>query len=259
MNFFFGIKSLHLNSKVTIPRFQNSSNPSKNHLLFELQIISDKWNISHITNKESSGDFFIINENIIEKDNFFLLATTQEVQKLINNGDKLIDLNNFTNTNPSYRANLQVFNSRGGFSSYQSEYPFSMTTKKGNILSPISSLLNKDADINIIFFKNIFQLPVQEKFSIFFINIKTKKILKKERVITNCLNEIIVDSTLIEPDIFLFTDKYIGVPIFCSIKNNYISLEHTHPPHEYIISENKFKVVSQLKQEFNEIINQTNC
>ena len=74
-------------------------------------------------------------------------------------------------------------------------------------------------------------------------------------VLTNFLNEIIVDKEFIKPEVFLFTDKYLGVPIFCSIQSNHVSFEHTHPPHEYIISENKFKVVSELKKEFNEIIN----
>ena len=72
---------------------------------------------------------------------------------------------------------------------------------------------------------------------------------------TNYLNEIPVDKKFIKPEIFLFSDKYIGVPIFCSIKNKHLSFEHTHPPHEYIQGKDKFKIVNQLKKEFSEIIN----
>ena len=69
------------------------------------------------------------------------------------------------------------------------------------------------------------------------------------------MNEIIVEKDFIKPEVFMFTDKYIGVPVFCSIKDKHISLEHTHPPHEYIMGVDRFRIVSELKREFNEIIN----
>ena len=43
--------------------------------------------------------------------------------------------------------------------------------------------------------------------------------------------------------------------MYVSIKNSSLSFEHTHPPHEYILSDNKFIKVSDLKKEINEIIN----
>ena len=43
--------------------------------------------------------------------------------------------------------------------------------------------------------------------------------------------------------------------MFVSIKNKHVSLEHTHPPHEYILSKNSFKKIAELKNEINEIIN----
>ena len=39
-----------------------------------------------------------------------------------------------------------------------------MTTKKGTILSSISSILNSDADKNYVLIKNIFQKPIEENF-----------------------------------------------------------------------------------------------
>ena len=68
------------------------------------------------------------------------------------------------------------------------------------------------------------------------------------------LNEIIVEKEFIKPEVFLFTDKYIGIPIFCSIKDKHISLEHTHPPHEYLMNNDRFRIVNELKKEFREII-----
>ena len=256
MNYFFGIKNSFLNSKLTIPRFQNSNPTKKEYILFQLEIINQSWKISNLSNIDLNSDFYKIGSSLIGNGNIFCLATKAEILELEkNNYSKLVNFNNFTDTNPDYRANLQVSIEGGGFSSYQSDYPFSMVTKKGSILSALSSLCNKNADQNIIFFKNIYELPIQEEFCVFFVNIKTMKVLKKEVVSTNFLNEIIVEKEFIKPEVFLFTDKYIGIPIFCSIKNKHISLEHTHPPHTYIMSEDKFRIVSELKKEFSEIIN----
>ena len=256
MNLFFGVKGSIVNSKLTVPRFQNSKTSNNDYMLFQLEISNKKWKINKLIDVELTRDFYKINTKYINNGNNFFLATQNEIQEFNKtNYSKLLNLNNFTDTNPSFRANLQVSTKSGGFSSYQSEYPFSMTTKKGSILSPISSLLNKNSDKNIFFLKNIYELPIQEEFNVFFVNLKTKKVLKKVLVLTNYMNEIFVDKELIKPEVFLFTDKYLAVPIFCSILKGHISFEHTHPPHEYIISEDKFKVVSELKKEINEIIN----
>ena len=115
-------------------------------------------------------------------------------------------------------------------------------------------MCNRSADENIIFLKNIYELPIQDEFNVFFVNFKTKKVLKKMTGVTNFLNEIIVEKEFIHPEVFLFTDKYIGIPIFCSIKNKHISLEHSSPPHEEIMSSDKFRLINELKKEFREII-----
>ncbi len=245
-----------MDSTITIPRFQNSGLLKKENKVFQLEISNQTWKINSLTNVDLDRDFYTIDSSLIDNGNIFCLATEDEILRLEkDNYLKLLNLNNFTDTSPAFRANLQVSIKGGGFSSYQSEYPFRMVTSKGSILSPLSSLLNKEADENIIFFKNIYELPIQEEFGAFFVNLKTKKVLKKVKVVTNFLNEIRVENEFISPEVFLFTDKYIGIPIHCSMKNNHISLEHTHPPHEYILSQDRFKIVSMLKKEFSEIIN----
>ena len=255
MNFFFGIKSSIIVSKLTIPRFQNSNRTNKKYKVFQLQISNKRWKITNLNDIELNRDFYQIDSSLIDNRNIFCLATKEEILEFEkNNYSKLINLNNFTDTSPDFRANLQLSFLDGGFSSYQSEYPFNMTIKQGSILSSLSSLCNRDADKNIIFLKNIYELPIQDEFGIFFVNLKTKKILKKIVGITNFLNEIVVEKEFIQPEVFLFTDNYLGVPIFCSIKDKHISLEHTHPPHEYIMSKDRFKIVNELKKEFREII-----
>ena len=244
-----------MDSTLTIPRFQNLSLKKNKYEVFQIQIINDKWEFKSLTDIELNKDFYKIDSSLITKTNFFCLATKKETLLLEKNDySKLVNLNNFTDTSPEFRANLKVSIRGGGFSSYQSDYPFQMATKKGSILCPLSNLCNINADENFIFLKNIYELPIQEKFNIFFINLKTKKVLKKMSGSTNFLNKIIVENEFIHPEVFLFTNKYLGLPIFCSIKNKHISLEHSSPPHDEIMSDDKFKVINNLKKELNEII-----
>ena len=224
-------------------------------MVFQLEISNNKWKIKNLRDIELNKDFYKIDSSLINNGNIFCLATKEEILELEkNNYSKLINLNNYTDTSPEFRANLQVSILGGGFSSYQSDYPFQMVTKKGSILSALSSLCNRNADENIIFLKNIYELPIQDEFNVFFVNFKTKKVLKKMIGVTNFLNEIIVEKEFIHPEVFLFTDKYIGIPIFCSIKNKHISLEHSSPPHDEIMSNDKFRIINELKKEFHEII-----
>ena len=112
---------------------------------------------------------------------------------------KLLNLNTFTDTHPSaFRSNLRIYLNGGGFSSYQSEYPYEMTCKNGSILSPINILLDPSADRNLIFFKNIFYLPIQENSFIYFFDIVAKKVIKKIEIKNNFLNEIEVSNDLIK-------------------------------------------------------------
>jgi hypothetical protein len=128
-----------------------------------------------------------------------------------------------------------------------------MIKKKGNILSSLSVLLNIDADQNFLFFRNIYSEPIKKLFTIFFYNLKTKTIVYTTQVLTNESNLINIDKDYINKDTYIFSDGFLGIPIFISLKNNHLSMEHTHPPHHYILSENKFKTVTKLK---NEIKNQ---
>jgi len=255
MIFFFGIKSSYIVSKLTIPRFQNRRKTNKDFLLYGATIHNNKWTINCINNVELNQDFYQINSDRINNDQIFFLATPKDIIFFENNNNnKLIELNDYTDTTPAFRANLQVSINGGGFSSYQSEYPYFIITKKGSVLSSISSLCNKSADQNIIFLRNVYEDPIKEEFKVYFIDIKNKKILKEETILTNFTNEVIVEKDLIKPEVFIFTDKYVVVPIFCSIRDKHIAIEHTHPPHEYVQSSDRFKKIAELKQEFRDII-----
>jgi hypothetical protein len=252
MIFFFGVNNNIFKSEIQIPLFKNRVLKTLNLKLFKCFPKDKRWILKEVFNKKVNEYFYILkNEDISNNEIYFLADET-----IFNNFDdkKIKDYNNFTDTSPAFRANFKIYISQGGFSSYQSEYPYSMITKKGTILSSISSLANTDADKNYILIKNIFEEPIEDNFKAYLVNYKTKTIEEKYELKTNNTNCIEINKNLIKPEIFLITEKYLGIPMYISLKNNFLSFEHTHPPHEYILSENKFVKISSLKKEINEII-----
>ena len=244
MNFFFNILSEELSSCLTIPRFKNDSELAKDYLPFKAKIFNGFWNITK-TNFIDDGMFFHIDKEECDNDNIIFLAKENDINsKRIEN---LINYNSYTDTIPDYRSNLRVENYKGGFSSYQSEYPFDMVQKKGQILSPVYPLLNKDANENYIFLKNIYKQPIQTQFKVYFVDIKKNIVVEEIGCITNKTNKITISNKLIDPNIYLITDSFLGIPIFCSILNGFMSLEHTHPPHLYILSKDRFEIIKKLK------------
>ncbi len=252
MNFFFGIKSKNLSCKITIPKFQNFGKPKEDMNVYEAIVLENSWKIQKMECGQNNS-FFFIEDNSIENNKIFFLANDNEVS-LMKKQNELIKINNFTNTSPAFRSNLRLSIPNKGFSSYQSEYPIEMTRKKGSILSPVSMLLNSNADINYIFLKNIYFKPRHDESNLYFIDYKKKKIIDKVKIKLNFLNEIKVEKNKISKDIFIYSEECLGIPIYVSIKDHHISLEHTHPPHHYILSEDRHKTVAKIKNEFKKII-----
>ena len=106
-----------------------------------------------------------------------------------------------------------------------------------------------------ILIKNIYETPLEDDFKVFIVNYKSKIVEKEYQLKTNNTNCIEIDKKLIKPEMFLFSKEYLGIPMYVSLKNNFLSVEHTHPPHSYILSDNRFIKVSSLKSEINEIVN----
>jgi len=257
MNYFFGIIDGKLKCKLTIPKFQNSganSEPQDKYKLFMAYIAYHKWKIEEVECEQDKYFFYVSNDNF--KNTFFFLAERDEINRFKeNNYELLLRLNNFTDTIPNFRANIRISNSFGGFSSYQGEYPYQMIIKGGSIICEISSLANQDADYNKFFLPNIYKKSIKDKFKCFIVDIVSKEILLEKEFYTNSVNEIDIEKKFIYPNVFIFTKKYIGIPLFVSSKNNHLSFEHTHPPHEFVMfSDDKIVRVSELKKEVDDIV-----
>lgn len=257
MNYFFGIKSKYIDCEIKIPTFKNNGERIRNPILISCEIKNDKWFLKRLE-INLKNDFFVIGNHQIDNEKIFFIDDGKFFKETnIEKGiflNEIQDFNCLTDTEPQFRCNLKIYNN-SGFSSYQSEYPFKMINRSGNILSPIFPLLNKDSKNNLIFLKNIYFKPICEKFDVYLVDIKKMTIIDKYLAVTNKTNEIEIDYQLIKEDHYIFSKNFIGIPIYVSIHNNAISMEHTHPPHHYIISNDKYKTVSKLKKKINEIVN----
>ena len=255
MNIFFPLKYKEIKCEITISKFRNADfNSNNEYSLYGAKIIEDRWFYYKKKCNEDKNFFVLKNEDIDEEENYFLTNDKEIELKHKNNFNFLVDLNDFSDTSPEFRCNLKIYNSDGGFSSYQSEYPYKMSEKSGSILSPLYSLLNVEADENYIFFKNINILPKQNSSNLYLVDIKNKNLVDKYKVFSNKLNIIKINSDIIKPNMYLFTESIIGIPIYVSIKDKHISMEHTHPPHVYLWGNDKFRHIKNLKEKINEIV-----
>ena len=148
MNFFYGINTNFLRSEIQIPTFQNKNLKKTNLKLFKSYPENKRWVLQEVVKNKIHDYFYILKNDDISNKEIFFLADESIIDKF--NYERLENFNNYTDTSPSFRANLKIYINQGGFSSYQSEYPYSMITKKGTIISPIASLSNSHADKNYI-------------------------------------------------------------------------------------------------------------
>jgi hypothetical protein len=98
-------------------------------------------------------------------------------------------------------------------------------------------------------------LPIHEKFKIFIVDLKEKKIKTIFEAKTNYSNIFELKKEYILPEMFLVTDKYIGIPIYISEKDGHLSMEHTNPPISSILNADRVQIASKFKKELYEIIN----
>jgi hypothetical protein len=249
MNFFFSIKFKSIKSKLKIPLFTNEKLLPTCSNVYSAEVKNNKyWKIKKLNNNNKK---FLILEKDLDNHKIFFISNDKEIilkKKLLKK--KLINLNSLTDTVPSFRSNLMIYYKNSGFTSYQSEYPFEMTTKNGSIISPINTLLNKNADENFLAFRNIHYLPKIEQYNLFFLDIKKKKIVMTKKIYSNTTNIIPIEKKFIENKYYILSEKILGIPIYISIHNGHLSMEHTHPPHLYLWDKNKFEVIKKFKKKF---------
>jgi hypothetical protein len=256
MTYLFGFNNSILKSELQIACFKNKDknlNKHRNLKLFKCYPQNGKWKISIIDNNKKNDYFYILDHHEISNKDIFFLS---ERNTLDNFNDA--NLEKPITDETMERANFKILLETGGFSSYQADYPFNLATKNGSIISSVSSLMDNNADKNYILFRNIFCKPIEDKFKAYLVDYKNKIILEEYELKTNNSNFIEIEKKNIKDGFFFVTQKYLGIPMYVSIKNNFLSFEHTHPYNTYLFGKNQYTVLSNLKKEINEIIYKKN-
>jgi len=253
MNFFFSIRFKSIKSKLKIPLFTNEKMLPSNTNIYSAEVKNNNyWKIKKLN--RNNKKFLILDEELNNHKIFFISNDNEIISKNNLMKKKLINLNNLTDTIPSFRSNLMISYKNHGFSSYQSEYPYDMTIRQGSIISPINTLLNKNADENFLVFRNIYYLPKIEKYKLFFLDIEKKKIVMTKKIFSNTTNIIPIEKKFIQNKYYILSEKILGIPIYISVHDGHLSMEHTHPPHLYLWDNKKFEVIKNFKNKFhNEI------
>lgn len=259
MNFFFGIKKNNFYSKINIPKFNfDGKYIFKNHSIYKCVPENSFWKVSEHTCPQNE-EFFFIQKECIDNHSIFFIAKKEELGG-VNNEFYFKELKNFNQITDKnvveFRSNLNVNLENGGISSYQSEYSYKMATKNGSILSPLDVLLDKNADQNFLVFKNIYIKPVVKKHFLYLIDKNKREIVERYEVFSNTTNLIQIKNEHIGSNLYLFTIDLLGIPLYLSVKNNHLSLEHTHPPLHYLFGKNALEIVNNFKKEFTSIINE---
>ena len=70
MNFFFSLHYKDIQSRLTIPRFQNRGSFNKNYLPYCAKIVNDSWKFS-VAKYKNDDYFFYIDISELSNDNFF--------------------------------------------------------------------------------------------------------------------------------------------------------------------------------------------
>lgn len=256
MNFFFSTCTKNITPELTIPKFQNSGSRNDGLQLCKAEIVDNCWNVYPLKDCIETDNFYYL-ENL---DNFsiFLFGDNEGIQK-ITEKNELCNIEKFTDTSPDYRSNLLIKNKTGGFSSYQSEYPFRMVKARGSLYSDCGLLTTPAGSTVGVFVRNIHCLPINEVKDIFLYSNARKSVLQKFQVRLN--QTTFIDLSKWKDELshcYLYADNFLGIPIYLiEYSDGSLSFEHTHPPHESLLGGDRYERVGALKRKAHEEIFKT--
>lgn len=254
MNFFFHTYTKNYSSRLAIPKFRNDSRKATSMTLFSARIVKERWAVEEEV-CEGNDNWWIVDANENNKDDIYFIATLAQA-RLIKEKNTLIYLNSFTNTSPSFRANLQIRTCSGAFSSYQAEYPFRMFNKIGSVYSDCGMLTDGNAEKVGCFVRNISSNPILSDHKFYLYSNAHRALLSSFELKTNSTN--FIDLTPWKSELkssFIFVEGMLGGPMYvCEYADGNLSFEHTHPPQDCIRGSNRKELVKKLKDRFYEKI-----
>tara|TARA_B110000259_G_scaffold188295_1_gene246311 strand:- start:24 stop:788 length:765 start_codon:yes stop_codon:yes gene_type:complete len=250
MNFFYFLKHIDTNLYSTIDLFNNPpmkrfyNNKLENRLIRVFYSENNKWNFYDYGFLEPNKNITINSIDIINKlgNNSFFIA-------LIKKENTIFDIDDYMLSQPTWRSNIAI-RSTNTSSSYQGEIPSHFLHNKISLVSCSPMIQNIDKTQNFFYLVNLFKNPVKEKFIVEVFD-RNKVLIKKLDCYTNTINCHEITDISRGHELLIFkSNNHGGIPLYFtkSEDNKYLSLEHTHPPVEYVYSGNRLQIQKNKKK-----------
>ena len=255
MNFFFLLKPAlkSLDSEIDIvnasPSPIFSSSKSKKLILHYFYSNGNEWIFNDICSLGANETITIKNRDLnLDLNNHSVFFSLNKEKQ--NNAISLKD-EDYHMSKIAWRANIKI-KSKNSYTSYQGEYPGGMIDKNLTLVSCSPMIQNHPTIKNFFYLVNLNASPEIKEFNLEILN-SDKKVISNLKCYTNKINLIDLNNLKINfnSNMYIFTSKNGGgIPIYFSIDNSErMSLEHTHPPTEYILHGNRF-LFQRLKKSF---------
>lgn len=250
MNYFFFLNNINTNLSSSIDIFNMPPMKSfyKNKLKYKyvkiFYVKNSKWEVIHYDDIQPNEIKTYYNTNLIKEfgDYSFFIG-------LFDKNQKLFDKNTYMLSQPTWRSNIAI-RSKYSSASYQGEIPDSICKKKISLVSCNPMTQSSDNIKSYFYLINLYEEPIQEVFTVNIIN-KKKKIIGQLECFTNKINYFDISNYMKENDILIFQSSiHGGIPIYFNFSDDYkhLSLEHTHPPVEYVYGGNRLNIQKKKKE-----------
>jgi len=236
MNIYFFLNHLNLDSSLDIFNFPPNSKFCNDVLkdIYPYAFFSNGREWEYISlNKIKKNDSFVVKKSDLPlefQDKSVFLSFSIESNDFKNSLENL----NYMNSSPQWRANTKIFNKYTS-ASYQGEYPGSILSKKISLVS-CSPMIQSKFD-TFFYLINLTNDPEIKSFKLEIMNTSLEHI-KTVECKTNTINFFDLNSFKYKftDDFYVFkSHSYGGVPLYFTKSNDKkMSIEHTHPPSEYI-------------------------
>ncbi len=244
MNYYFLIRPPGLQGSITLSNYYpHTEGPIHKALIVHaIYANGQRWICKDLTTLKYGESTTITDLNLPHEflDQSVFLFLYPEKQPAIL--DRLI-VNDILDSVPAWRSNIKIY-SNFSSASYQGEYPAQMSLVPKPTIVSCSPMLQRDQDvINDLILVNMTAAPQKIKRKIRIVD-SHKKILKEAEVLTNHHNIVNLDDvlSLTADDMFItLSDEFMGIPLYFSRTKDHqaMSIEHTHPPTEYVVFGNR--------------------
>lgn len=255
MNFFFLLKNNIPNLKSEIdlinfsPSLEFSKSKSQDSILHIVYSDGNEWIYKDLCKLPKNETITISEDDIdnsLKNHSIYFSINKNKISK----SDYLLD-EKYHVSSIAWRANIKIRNNKTT-TSYQGEYPGGMTKKNISLVSCSPMIQNKKLSENYFYLVNLHTNPKITKFDVNILDSKKNK-LTSLKCYTNNINFFNLNNLNLPENnnMFIFqSDNGGGIPIYFSQdKNGQMSLEHTHPPTEYVLHGNRF-LFQKIKKNF---------